>query len=47
MMFKFWFTNSKKLRAVIEGCVANSTRCKATAWASTFIQYYNVMSVAV
>jgi hypothetical protein len=27
MMFEFRFANSEKLRAVVERCIANTTRC--------------------
>jgi hypothetical protein len=27
MMFKFRFSNSEKLRAVVKCCIANATRC--------------------
>ena len=27
MLFEFWFANSEKLRAVVERCIANATRC--------------------
>jgi hypothetical protein len=44
MMFELWFANSEKLCAVVDRCIANATCCKATAWASPFVQNDNVMS---
>jgi hypothetical protein len=37
MMFKFWFTNSEKLRAMIKRCITNATCSQATAGAFAFV----------